>query len=365
MAFQLRKANRSKPIGIFAQEITQLVVAVIRTAQVFKRFAHKARRSEFVESERHARVKVTQNARSFGLRNGPDAEESQHMVNTVGMIELAGLIQAATPPFKVILFNDVPAVRGETPVLAAVAEHVRRSACAVIQREVLAVSPDIGAVFVNQDRNVTLDTDSHSRNFGDSCTELLFGLELHPGLEQVVLFKFLPKLFDILGSRVTVSFPVLPTSFVVLGLQRAIDAIGLGPSIVIDPAQKHLVFFQVIVAVVKNLAEDKTFPGRNIVVINLSVFLEFGLTLLNFIFVFRRTFNRLHVDKHRVQGKSTAGTVGARFGTRVVHRQKLDNIEIAKSRPTGKGNQVQEFTDTDALPAIKTKEGNGHAALEK
>ena len=149
------------------------------------------------------------------------------MVNAIGVIELAGLCEAATPPCKIILLDNIPAVSRESPVLAAVAEHVRRSTRTVFQREVLAVGPYIGAVFVNQDRNVALQTEAHLRNFFDHGAELLFGFELHPGLEQVILLELFPKLFDILGRRIAEFGPILPAGFAVHRLQSTIDAIRL------------------------------------------------------------------------------------------------------------------------------------------
>ena len=274
------------------------------------------------------------------------------MVDAVGMVELACLRKATAPPYKVVLFDDIPAVSRETPVLTTVAEHVRRCASAVVEREVLAVGPDVRAVFVDQDRNVAFQADIHLGNFCDSGTELLFGFELHPRLEQVVLLELLPKLFNILCRRVTIFAPVLPAGFLVLRLQGAVDAIGLRPDIVIDPALQIPVLLKFVVAVIKNLAEDKAFPCRDVVVVDLTKFFKFELSILNFIFVFLRALNRLHIDEHRVQGERATSAVGAGFCPRVVHRQKLDDIEVAELRPASKRNQVQELADANALLAI-------------
>ena len=104
------------------------------------------------------------------------------MVDAVGVVELACLREAAFPPAESVFFEDIPAVGGESPVLPAVAEHVRRCARAVVEREVIAVGPDVGAVLVDEDGNVSLDVNSELGGFAHGGRELQLGYELHPGL---------------------------------------------------------------------------------------------------------------------------------------------------------------------------------------
>ena len=151
------------------------------------------------------------------------------MVNAVGVIELASLSQTAAPPAKVIGFENVPAVSREAPVLATVAEHVRRCTRAVGKRKILAVKPHVGAVFVDEDRHVALQAEPELRNFVHGGGKLAFGSVLHPGLEQHVPVVLHPKLVDIGSGGVLELFPVFPASFVVLRLERTVDAIGLDP----------------------------------------------------------------------------------------------------------------------------------------
>ena len=100
------------------------------------------------------------------------------------------------------------------------------------------------------------------------------------------------------------------------------------------------------------------------VIVNLSQLVKFVLRRANLIFDICRAFDRLYIDEHRIQCKSTTGTVRARFRPSVIYRQQLDDIEIAELCPTGKRNQIKELTDADTLLAIEAKERNGYATLK-
>ena len=349
---------------LVTKEGAELVDRVVRAAQVFERLAAESGRAEHFPGERDARAETAQNAGDFAFGNGPDAEESEHVVNAVGVVELARLVQAHLPPAEIVFFDVVPAVGGESPVLAAVAEHVGRGARAVVHGEVVAVRPGVGAVLVDEDGNVSLDADAHLGNFSHRGRELHLGDVLHPGVVKGFLEVLVPESLDVLGGGVLEFFPVLPAGFVVLGLQDAVDAVGLGPRVLLDPVGKRDVLFQKLVSVLENLLENLALPGRYLIIVNLAAGVECLLGFVDFGFEVDGPLDGLDVDENRVQGEGAACAVGARLAAGVVHGQQLNNVEIAKFAPTGKGNQVKEFSDADAGLALETKEGNGHAALE-
>ena len=265
---QIFKIERYEPVRFIAEEFAQLVHAKIRAAQIFQRFAAESRIAEHIPRERDRRLEPPENARDLVFGNRPDAEEAQHVVNTVSVVELARLGQTTAPPAKVIGFEHVPAVRRESPVLAAVAEHVRRSARAVGKREILAVEPDIGTVLVDEDRHVALQAKPQLGHFVHGGGKLPFGGVLHPRLEQRIPVIFHPELVDIGSGRILVLFPVLPARFAVLGLQRAIDAVGLDPGVLVDPRKELLRRLELVVTGIENLAENRALPGGNAIVIH-------------------------------------------------------------------------------------------------
>ena len=241
------------------------------------------------------------------------------MVNAVSMVELARLRQTTAPPAKVIRFEHIPAVSREPPVLAAVTEHVRRCACTVRKRKILAVKPYVRAVFVDEDRHIAFQAEPEFGNLVHGSGKLAFGRILHPSLEQSVPVIFHPKLIDIGGGGILVFFPVLPASLVVLCLERAIDAIGLDPCILIDPSDEFLGRFEGIVTGIKNFAKNRAFPSDNTIIIYTFKARELFASFVNFIFKIGGPFNRLDVDKNRIQGKCATGTVRAWLGTCIVY----------------------------------------------
>ena len=163
-AVERLEADGQKTFRIAFQELPQLIHGIVGLTQVFQGFLLEPGSLQAFQGQRDAGIEVPEDARGLGLGDAPYTEKSQHMIDTVSVVELACLGETGFPPGKAVLFNDIPAIGGESPVLAAVAEHVRRGTCAVFQGEVLAVRPHVGAVLVDEDGNVALDVDAELGN---------------------------------------------------------------------------------------------------------------------------------------------------------------------------------------------------------
>ena len=159
-AVERLEAEGQQAFRIAFQELPQLIDGIVGLTQVFQGFLLEPCGLQAFQGQRDTGIEVPEDARGLGLGDAPYTEKSQHMVDTVSVVELARLCETGFPPGKAVLFNDIPAVGGESPVLAAVAEHVGRGAGTVFQGEILAARPHIGAVLVDEDRNVTLDVDA-------------------------------------------------------------------------------------------------------------------------------------------------------------------------------------------------------------
>ena len=363
-AGQVLEALRHEAFRVVAQESAKLVDGIVRVAQVFQGLPAEPGTVKQVPGQRHGRLEMAEDSRDFLFRNRPDAEKSEHVVNAVRMVELARLGEALAPPGEIVLLDDIPAVRGETPVLASVAEHVGRRARTISQREILAVGPHVGAILVDKDGNVALDVQAHLGNFAHGRAELHLGDVLHPGVVQAILAELCPELAHLLGIRVAVIAPVLPTGFVVLLLERTVDAVGLGPLVAFDPGRKRLVVADLVVGVIENLAENGALPGGHAIILHAVGLLEGFLRLVDFALEGGRTGNRLDVDERGIQRERAPSAVRARFGTRVVHRQQLDDVEVAEGGPAGQGDEVEEVADADARVAAQTEQRDGYARLE-
>ena len=132
---------------------------------------------------RQGGIEMAQQAALMRKRNLPDAEESQYMVDTVGVEILRHSAQAGLPPGVVILRHSVPVVGGETPVLAVHAEEIRRCARAGIQVVELRIHGGIHAVPAYPDGQVPLQVHTLLVGVLHRLRQLLVQMELHPAVE--------------------------------------------------------------------------------------------------------------------------------------------------------------------------------------
>ncbi len=89
-------------------------------------------------------------------RNSPDAEETEHMVDAVGIKELRHILESANPPHTAVVDHLLPVVSRESPVLTVDRESIRWSTSLRVKVEILRLMPYITAVAVHADRNVAL-----------------------------------------------------------------------------------------------------------------------------------------------------------------------------------------------------------------
>mmetsp|Transcript_13105 Transcript_13105/g.39670 ORF Transcript_13105/g.39670 Transcript_13105/m.39670 type:complete len:245 (+) Transcript_13105:2656-3390(+) len=103
---------------------------------------------------------VAQQPRGAVTRNFPDAEESQHMINSVGVKILGHVGQSPLPERITVLLHFVPLVCGEAPVLPHFGKHVWRCACRYVHAEVARMHPCIHTALVHSNREVALQDDT-------------------------------------------------------------------------------------------------------------------------------------------------------------------------------------------------------------
>ena len=90
--------------------------------------------------------KLPHQSRLLGHGNLPDAEESQDMVNAVGVEVLCHLAEAVHPPAAVVLHHLIPVVGGESPVLAVGRERIGWGTGLLTHVEVAGFYPSLYAV---------------------------------------------------------------------------------------------------------------------------------------------------------------------------------------------------------------------------
>ena len=93
-------------------------------------------------------------------RNFPDAEEAQHMIDTVGIEELRHLTEATYPPLATVLQHLVPVIGWEAPVLTIGREWIGRCTSLTVEVEVLWFYPSLYTVARDTNGDITLQDDT-------------------------------------------------------------------------------------------------------------------------------------------------------------------------------------------------------------
>ena len=92
----------------------------------------------------------------YGMhRDFPNAEETQDVVDTVGIEVFRHLAETLHPPGITVFFHYVPVVSREAPVLTVHGEVIGWCARLSVQVEVVGFCPRFYAVAADADRNVT------------------------------------------------------------------------------------------------------------------------------------------------------------------------------------------------------------------
>src|SRR5579872_4926711 len=105
-----------------------------------------AARGEFCDVHRHGGHEITKNAFDCILRNAPDAEETENVVNAKGIEVATHLRKTTLPPVKAVLFHARPVVGRKAPVLTFGGEGVRRRAGLHVGVKQFRLLPDFRAV---------------------------------------------------------------------------------------------------------------------------------------------------------------------------------------------------------------------------
>ena len=95
----------------------------------------------------------------LSFRSCPDSEEAQDVVDAECVIVLCAGLDSVFPPCVLVCLDPVPVVCRKSPVLTHRISAVRWRTCAQILAEELRPCPAVDAVFVHEDRYVSLEYD--------------------------------------------------------------------------------------------------------------------------------------------------------------------------------------------------------------
>ena len=135
----------------------------MRLAHPAQSLGRKAQIAELLARYPSVGDEASQIARALPIRQGPDAEESEDMIDAVTGIIRVRLSQALQPETVALGRQRLPVVDREAPVLAEMRIHIRRSPRDEFQTEGRTPHPHIGGILVHQDGNVAHERDAALR----------------------------------------------------------------------------------------------------------------------------------------------------------------------------------------------------------
>ncbi len=147
-------------VGIFAEEIAEEMVHDVGSRLQVHIKPEVVVVAQLVGSEGQGRVKDAEQAVDCIVRNLPYAEESKHVVDSVGIEILAHFAEAVFPPFETVTAHFLPIICGEAPVLAKHREIIRRCTGLTVHVKQTGIGPSVNAVARDTDGNVALDGDT-------------------------------------------------------------------------------------------------------------------------------------------------------------------------------------------------------------
>ena len=104
--------------------------------------------------------------------NLPDAEEAEHVVDTVSIEELRHVLETAYPPLATVFEHLVPVVSREAPILTVDREVIGWRTGLSVEVEVAWLHPYVAAIAVHANRDVALEDDVVLACVGMSLVEL-------------------------------------------------------------------------------------------------------------------------------------------------------------------------------------------------
>mmetsp|Transcript_18343 Transcript_18343/g.46334 ORF Transcript_18343/g.46334 Transcript_18343/m.46334 type:complete len:556 (-) Transcript_18343:554-2221(-) len=139
---------------------------------------------QLVAPDGHGGAEVAQHARGAVAGDLPDAEEAQHVVDTVRVEVLRHVAQPPLPPLVVVGRHGLPRVRGEAPVLTLGVKDVGRRARGLVHAEEVRLNPGVHAALVHANGQVALEHHAGRLRGARHLQQLAVQVVLHVVREQ-------------------------------------------------------------------------------------------------------------------------------------------------------------------------------------
>ena len=186
-------------VSILSKEIIQEIIHDIRTSLQIDINPEIIIISHFIRSIRQCRVECTQQSMNSILRNLPNAEESQNMVDTIQVKIFRHFTHTVFPPLESVLLHFFPIICRESPILSQHRKIIRWCTCLTIHIEQIRIYPCIctGTTYANW--NITLQNNIMFMCIVSCITKLFVQMILNKIIDIYFSFVFFNQFVNLLG----------------------------------------------------------------------------------------------------------------------------------------------------------------------
>ena len=302
-------------------------------------------------------------------RDFPDAEEAQHVVNSVGVEILSHLLEAANPPLVAIFGHLVPVVGGESPVLPILREVIWWCSCLSVEIKQVRLCPCFHAVSGDADGDVALDDDTLLSGLHSHSQELLVQLILYIIEESHLLLMLFHKNFHIPCVILAILGPFSKVCCLELIAQIGEHGVGNQPVlVVVEEGLEILLLHHFLPLLLIRHSQVFHLQGNHLLIVNLLQGIQFLLLhqeLLHRQLVLQPG-QSIDVAIERMESIDADGVV--RVGILplarhhcVVDGQNLDGVHLRLHHPLDERLQVAKVTHTITLGRAEREHRNHHA----
>ena len=284
--------------------------------------------------ERKCGIEITEQPMDCIHRNLPYPEETENMVNTIGIEIFSHLAESVFPPFKPVASHLLPIVGREAPVLTEHGEVIRRSTGLAIHVEKSRRLPGVCAETADSDWNVTFQHNTLAMSIIPGLSELAVQMILQEiNIFETLLMRlrkiihFLVGIIGIFSPESIVGILIHLAQYAPCGIRTqpifvfkneflVIGTLACGLSLLCEEFAQILLLAVVHLLVVHILESIELCGKRMIIIAPL--------------FALQRPYFP-EIEEHRMECKSGIRLVRIRIdpgaGHRcVVHRQKLKDL---------------------------------------
>ena len=278
-------------------------------------------------------------ARTWNL---PDTEESQHVIDAVGIKVLCHLGEPTLPPLVAVLCHCLPVVGWETPVLACGTEGIGWCSGLPVKMEQVRSSPGFHTCAADADGDVALEPYAHLVGMGRSFPQLLVEQVLHKGVIAGFAVPVLHQCtyFSSLIGRVL--WPLGVVAGAILVAQQAESAVGQKPVLIVGVECVVFLFCLYALAFLGiECMQVVMFERVDRLVIHLCHCVEFGGTCFHLAHecLLGQSWQLSQVGIHGMERVDADGAVGVTVAPGVALGGVVDGQQLYRMHP-GFGSQV-------------------------